>query len=43
LTAFAWTTLSLWELYLLARDLEFEAAAQTRDEVGKLRERLLAV
>ncbi|MBF7141377.1 MULTISPECIES: excinuclease ABC subunit UvrB [Pseudomonas] len=26
-----------------ARDLEFEAAAQTRDEIGKLRERLLAV
>ncbi|WP_263260929.1 excinuclease ABC subunit UvrB [Pseudomonas sp. RIT-PI-S] len=27
----------------LARDLEFEAAAQTRDEIAKLRERLLAV
>ena len=26
-----------------ARDLEFEAAAQTRDEIAKLRERLLAV
>ena len=27
----------------LARDLEFEAAAQMRDEIGKLRERLLQV
>ncbi|MBU1300374.1 MAG: UvrB/UvrC motif-containing protein, partial [Gammaproteobacteria bacterium] len=26
-----------------ARDLEFEAAAQTRDEIHKLRERLLQV
>ena len=26
-----------------ARDLEFEAAAQMRDEIAKLRERLLAV
>ncbi|AYF51953.1 hypothetical protein DXV65_20915 [Pseudomonas fluorescens] len=33
----------MWELYPLARDLEFEAAAQTRDEIDKLRERLLAV
>ncbi|CAD0266240.1 hypothetical protein DENIT_80150 [Pseudomonas veronii] len=31
------------KMYQLARDLEFEAAAQTRDEIGKLRERLLAV
>jgi excinuclease ABC subunit B len=27
----------------LARDLEFEAAAQLRDEIHKLRERLLQV
>jgi excinuclease ABC subunit B len=27
-------------MYQLARDLEFEAAAQMRDEIGKLRERL---
>ena len=31
------------KMYQLARDLEFEAAAQTRDEVAKLRERLLKV
>ncbi|WP_448125279.1 UvrB/UvrC motif-containing protein [Pseudomonas veronii] len=31
------------KMYQLARDLEFEAAAQTRDEIGKLRERLLVV
>jgi excinuclease ABC subunit B len=31
------------KMYQLARDLEFEAAAQTRDEISKLRERLLAV
>jgi len=31
------------KMYELARDLEFEAAAQTRDEIGKLRERLLKV
>ena len=31
------------KMYQLARDLEFEAAAQMRDEIGKLRERLLAV
>ncbi|MGI4836586.1 MAG: excinuclease ABC subunit UvrB [Janthinobacterium lividum] len=31
------------KMYQLARDLEFEAAAQTRDEVAKLRERLLTV
>ena len=31
------------KMYQLARDLEFEAAAQTRDEIAKLRERLLAV
>jgi excinuclease ABC subunit B len=30
-------------MYALARDLEFEAAAQMRDEIGKLRERLLQV
>jgi excinuclease ABC subunit B len=30
-------------MYQLARDLEFEAAAQMRDEITKLRERLLAV
>ncbi|MEB0206183.1 excinuclease ABC subunit UvrB [Pseudomonas sp. CCC3.1] len=31
------------KMYALARDLEFEAAAQMRDEIGKLRERLLQV
>ncbi|AVU76317.1 excinuclease ABC subunit UvrB [Pseudomonas rhizophila] len=31
------------KMYQLARDLEFEAAAQLRDEIGKLRERLLTV
>jgi len=31
------------KMYQLARDLEFEAAAQMRDEIGKLRERLLKV
>ncbi|MBX8591942.1 UvrB/UvrC motif-containing protein, partial [Pseudomonas cichorii] len=31
------------KMYQLARDLEFEAAAQMRDEIAKLRERLLAV
>ncbi|MGH8417171.1 MAG: excinuclease ABC subunit UvrB [Pseudomonas sp.] len=31
------------KMYQLARDLEFEAAAQMRDEITKLRERLLAV
>ncbi|TBV07949.1 excinuclease ABC subunit UvrB [Phytopseudomonas dryadis] len=31
------------KMYQLARDLEFEAAAQLRDEIQKLRERLLAV
>ncbi|UVJ42682.1 excinuclease ABC subunit UvrB [Pseudomonas sp. LS1212] len=31
------------KMYQLARDLEFEAAAQTRDEITKLRERLLTV
>ncbi|WP_248768446.1 excinuclease ABC subunit UvrB [Pseudomonas sp. MWU12-2345] len=31
------------KMYQLARDLEFEAAAQMRDEVAKLRERLLTV
>jgi excinuclease ABC subunit B len=31
------------KMYQLARDLEFEAAAQLRDEIGKLRERLLVV
>jgi excinuclease ABC subunit B len=31
------------KMFQLARDLEFEAAAQMRDEIGKLRERLLAV
>ncbi|MCX7080046.1 MAG: excinuclease ABC subunit UvrB, partial [Pseudomonas sp.] len=31
------------KMYQLARDLEFEAAAQMRDEIGKLRERLLVV
>ncbi|MNZ96752.1 UvrABC system protein B [compost metagenome] len=31
------------KMYQLARDLEFEAAAQTRDEIAKLRERLLTV
>jgi len=30
-------------MYALARDLEFEAAAQMRDEIGKLRERLITV
>ena len=29
-------------MYQHARDLEFEEAAQTRDEIGKLRERMLA-
>jgi excinuclease ABC subunit B len=31
------------KMYQMARDLEFEAAAQTRDEIAKLRERLLVV
>ncbi len=31
------------KMYQLARDLEFEAAAQMRDEIAKLRERLLTV
>jgi excinuclease ABC subunit B len=31
------------KMYALARDLEFEAAAQMRDEIGKLRERLITV
>lgn len=31
------------KMYQLARDLEFEAAAQMRDEITKLRERLLKV
>lgn len=31
------------KMYALARDLEFEAAAQLRDEIQKLRERLLAL
>jgi excinuclease ABC subunit B len=31
------------KMYQLARDLEFEAAAQMRDEIGKLRERLMVV
>ncbi|THG84807.1 excinuclease ABC subunit B [Pseudomonas sp. A-1] len=31
------------KMYELARDLEFEAAAQLRDEIQKLRERLLAL
>jgi excinuclease ABC subunit B len=31
------------KMYQLARDLEFEAAAQLRDEIHKLRERLLTV
>ncbi|MDB5997637.1 MAG: excinuclease subunit, partial [Pseudomonas sp.] len=31
------------KMYQLARDLEFEAAAQMRDEISKLRERLIAV
>ena len=31
------------KMYQLARDLEFEAAAQMRDEIHKLRERLLQV
>jgi len=31
------------KMYQLARDLEFEAAAQMRDEITKLRERLLTV
>ncbi|SEI92492.1 Excinuclease ABC subunit B [Pseudomonas linyingensis] len=31
------------KMYQLARDLEFEAAAQLRDEIQKLRERLLAL
>ncbi len=31
------------KMYQLARDLEFEAAAQLRDEIHKLRERLLQV
>ena len=30
-------------MYQLARDLEFEAAAQMRDEIAQLRERLLTV
>ena len=28
-------------MYQHARDLEFEEAAQTRDQIGKLRERML--
>ena len=31
------------KMYALARDLEFEAAAQMRDEISKLRERLITV
>ena len=31
------------KMYALARDLEFEAAAQMRDEIQKLRDRLLQV
>jgi excinuclease ABC subunit B len=31
------------KMYQLARDLEFEAAAQMRDEIAKLRERLITV
>ena len=31
------------KMYALARDLEFEAAAQLRDEIQKLRDRLLQV
>ena len=31
------------KMYQLARDLEFEAAAQLRDEIQKLRDRLLQV
>ena len=31
------------KMYSLARDLEFEAAAQLRDEIQKLRDRLLQV
>jgi excinuclease ABC subunit B len=31
------------KMYQLARDLEFEAAAQMRDEIGKLRDRLITV
>jgi len=31
------------KMYHLARDLEFDTAAQMRDEIRKLRERLLAV
>jgi excinuclease ABC subunit B len=31
------------KMFQLARDLEFEAAAQLRDEIQKLRERLLQV
>ncbi len=31
------------KMYALARDLEFEAAAQLRDEIQQLRERLLAL
>ena len=31
------------KMLLLARDLEFEAAAEARDEIHKLRERLLQV
>ena len=31
------------KMYQLARDLEFEAAAQMRDEIAQLRERLLTV
>jgi excinuclease ABC subunit B len=31
------------KMYQLARDLEFEAAAQLRDDIHKLRERLLQV
>ena len=29
-------------MYQHARDLEFEEAAQTRDQIGKLREQMLA-
>jgi excinuclease ABC subunit B len=31
------------KMYQLARDLEFEAAAQMRDDIHRLRERLLQV
>jgi excinuclease ABC subunit B len=31
------------KMYALARDLEFEAAAQLRDDIQKLRDRLLQV